>query len=176
MTDLAQCPQAQSADGFTSSIGDRPYLPLRVGAGTLDADLVNEILGRQSLDRPVQPTDGDVAPQAHVLLFGEQPQLMAVHGPRAFSAARMKIRMDDIRLLLHEYSLIVRLRHAHTGMTRLRQRPTGGDGRQRGELLPVQRRSPDQATVDVVLGNDVADIFRVHRAAVEHPDSFGYLR
>jgi len=56
-------------------------LPLRVGAGALDPKFLDEILGGQPLDRAVQATDRDVRPQAHVLLFGEQPKLVAMHRP-----------------------------------------------------------------------------------------------
>lgn len=41
---------------------------------------------------------------------------------------------------------------------------------------PVQRRPADQATIDVILGHDVADVFGVHRAAVEHPHRIGNPR
>lgn len=50
----------------------------------------------------------------------------------------------------------------------LHQRPAGGDGRQSRKLLAVQRRPADQATVDVGLSDEVADVLGIHRAAVEH--------
>ncbi len=40
----------------------------------------------------------------------------------------------------------------------LRQRTTGPQSRQLAKMLPVQRPSHDQATIDVILGHDVAGV------------------
>ena len=77
--DVAQCAQSQPAERFASRIGDRPHLSLRVRTRTFDADLLDQFLSGQPLDRSVQAADRDVGPQRHVLLFGQKPKLMAVH-------------------------------------------------------------------------------------------------
>src|SRR5829696_3535370 len=58
----------------------------------------------------------------------------------------------------------------------LRQGPAGSDGRQRRELLSVQRRPADQRSVDVLLRDDLADVLGVDRAAIEHPHASRQLR
>src|SRR5690242_14465506 len=49
------------------------------------------------------------------------------------------------------------------------QGPAGRDGRQHGELLAIQRRTADECAVNVLLRDDLADVLRIDRAAVEHP-------
>src|SRR5690242_3909101 len=51
------------------------------------------------------------------------------------------------------------------------QGPAGRNGRQRGELLAIQRRPADQCAVHILLRDDLADVLGVDRTAVEHPDS-----
>lgn len=88
--DVSQCPQPQPAERFATGVGDRPHLSLRVGAGTLYPHLFDELLGRQSLDGPVQAAHGDIGPQRHVLLFGEKSQLVTVHRPALLQCGEEK--------------------------------------------------------------------------------------
>src|SRR5690242_13915660 len=50
------------------------------------------------------------------------------------------------------------------------QGAAGRDGRQRRELLAVQRRATDQCAVHILLCDDLADVLGVDRTAVEHAD------
>src|SRR6478609_5471123 len=78
-----------------------------------------------------------------------------------------------IRMICRANSMAARLQACELASG---QGAAGRDGRQRGELLAVQRRPTDQRPVHVLLRDDLADVLGVDRAAVEHPDACRQLR
>jgi hypothetical protein len=77
--DLAETLVTQGVQRLAAGLGDAPDLPFRVGAFALDPDLFDQALGREALDRTVQPAHRDVGPHVDVLFLGQLAQLVPVH-------------------------------------------------------------------------------------------------